>query len=55
MEKFIPYDKLSKKEKRKYDNEKRGDWGNTNPATKVIPNTYKERREKEKIKSHEDY
>lgn len=51
MSKFIPFDKLSKKEKRKRNNEKRGDWGNTNPATKVIPNTYKQRREKEKAES----
>ena len=27
MEKFIPYEKLSKKEKRKRDAAKRGSWG----------------------------
>ena len=34
MEKFIPYEKLSKKEKRKLDLAKRQTWGNLNPATR---------------------
>ena len=33
MEKFIPYEKLSKKEKRKLDQAKRQTWGNLNPVT----------------------
>lgn len=53
MNKFIPFDKLSKKEKRKRNNEKRGDWGNTNPSTKVIPDTHKQRRDDEHMKSCE--
>ena len=34
MEKFIPYEKLSKKEKRKLDAAKRGTWGEINPVTR---------------------
>lgn len=37
MEKFIPYDKLSKKEKRKVNSQKRNDWNGCNPTTKVVP------------------
>ena len=33
MEKFIPYEKLSKKEKRKRDQAKRQTWGELNPVT----------------------
>ena len=45
MEKFVPFEKKSKKEKRKENNKKRNTWGNTNPSTKVIPDTHKEKRE----------
>ena len=34
MEKFIPYEKLSKKEKRKLDQAKRQTWGSLNPVTR---------------------
>ena len=34
MEKFIPYEKLSKKEKRKIDAAKRNTWGDFNPVTR---------------------
>ena len=34
MEKFIPYGKLSKKEKRKIDQAKRQTWGELNPVTR---------------------
>ena len=33
MEKFIPYEQLSKKEKRKMDLAKRQTWGELNPVT----------------------
>ena len=39
MEKFIPYEKLSKKEKRKLDQSKRQTWGNLNPTTRKPPNS----------------
>ena len=34
MEKFIPYEKLSKKEKRKLDAAKRSTWGEFDPVTR---------------------
>ncbi len=34
MEKYIPYGKRSKKEKRKLDAARRGDWGSLNPVTR---------------------
>ena len=39
MEKFIPYDKLSKKEKRKLDLAKRQTWGELNPVTRKPQNS----------------
>ena len=35
MKHMIPYEKLSKKERRRLDQEKRGTWGNVNPVTRV--------------------
>lgn len=34
MDKFIPYEKLSKKEKRKIDQAGRKNWGELNPVTR---------------------
>ena len=39
MEKFIPYEKLSKKKKRKVDAAKRNTWGNLNPVTRKPQNS----------------
>ena len=39
MEKFIPYEKLSKKEKRKMDLAKRHSWGELNPVTRKPVNS----------------
>ena len=39
MEKFIPYEKLSKKEKRKIDQAKRQTWGELNPVTRKPDNS----------------
>lgn len=39
MKKFIPYEKLSKKEKRKVDAAKRSTWGNLNPVTRKPQNS----------------
>ena len=43
MAKFIPYEKLSKKEKRRLDGTKRGTWGGLNPVTRkpMSPKAYK--------------
>jgi len=35
---FIPYEKLSKKEKRTKNKRERGDWGNVSPITRIVPN-----------------
>ena len=39
MEKFIPYEKLSKKEKRKLNLAKRQTWGELNPVTRKPANS----------------
>ena len=39
MEKFIPYEKLSKNEKRKLDRAKRKTWGELNPVTRKPKNS----------------
>ena len=39
MEKFIPYEKLSKKEKRKIDQARRQTWGALNPVTRKPENS----------------
>lgn len=36
MEKFVPYEKLSKKEKRKFNAARRGSWGEVNPVTRKV-------------------
>ena len=46
MEKFIPYGKLSKKEKRKLDQAKRQTWGNFNPVTRKPENSNAYNRQK---------
>lgn len=46
MTKHIPYEKLSKKEKRKLDSSKRNTWGSLNPVTRKPENSraYNRRR-----------
>ena len=39
MEKFIPYEKLSKREKRKIDQARRQTWGELNPVTRKPENS----------------
>ena len=38
MEKFIPFEKLSKKKQRELNNLKRSGWGNLNPVTRKTEN-----------------
>ena len=38
MEKFVPYEKLSKKKQRELNAMKRGTWGNFNPVTRKPEN-----------------
>ena len=46
MEKFIPYNKLSKKEKRKQDQSKRQTWGAISPVTRKPENSNAYNRKK---------
>ena len=46
MEKFIPYEKLSKKEKRKMDQARRQTWGELNPVTRKPENSKAYNRKK---------
>ena len=39
MEKYIPYEKLSKKEKRRLDSQRRTTWGCVNPVTRKPDNS----------------
>ena len=38
MEKFVPYEKLSKKEKKKLNDARRGSWQGVNPVTRRSEN-----------------
>ena len=49
MEKFIPYEKLSKKEKRKQDLARRQTWGSMSPVTRKPENSRAYHRQKVKI------
>ena len=51
MEKFIPYEKLSKKEKRKMDLIRRQTWGTLNPVTRKPENSRVYNRTKAKQQS----
>ena len=53
MEKFIPYEKLSKKEKRKQDIAKRSTWGELNPVTRKPQNSRAYNRNKSRNWKHE--
>lgn len=53
MDKFVPYEKLSKKEKRKIDKSRRGTW-DTNPASRVVPDKRKQKKMDEITKSQEE-
>lgn len=46
MEKYIPHEKLSKKEKRKIDSCRRKIWGNLNPVTRKPANSKAYNRKK---------
>ena len=49
MEKFIPYKKLSKKEKRKIDQARRQTWGHLNPVTRKPENSKAYNRKKSQV------
>ncbi len=51
MEKFIPYPKLSKKEQKKLNAEKRRDWNGLSPVTRIVPDNKKAYRRNPKHRS----
>ena len=55
MEKFIPYEKLSKKEKRKMDLAKRQTWGELNPVSRKPENSKAYNRNKARNWKREDH
>ncbi len=46
MEKFVPYEKLSKKKRRELDAARRGSWGGLNPVTRKPQNSKAYKRKK---------
>ena len=52
MEKFIPYEKLSKKEKRRLDSRRRKTWGEMSPVTRKPenPRAYNRKRAQNRMK-----
>ena len=52
MEKFIPYEKLSKKEQKKVNAAGRGSWGSLSPVIRKPPNSnaYNRRKAKKDFK-----
>lgn len=50
-DKFVSRDKMSKKDKKELDSQKRNTWGNTNPVTRVQPNkkAYDRNRDKKVV------
>ena len=46
--KFVEYAKMGKKKKKEIDRERRSDWGQFNPTTRVIPNKKKYNRKRDK-------
>ena len=54
MSKFIPYEKLSKKEKRKQDSKKRNTWGSFSPVIRKPENSKAYNRSDMKRKMFED-
>ena len=46
MEKFTPYEKLSKKEQKKLNNARRNTWGTMNPVTRKPENSRAYNRKK---------
>ena len=50
-DKFVSRDKMSKKDRKELDNQKRNTWGNTNPVTRVQPNkkAYDRKRDKKVV------
>ncbi len=55
MEKYIPYEKLSKKKQRELDAKRRGSWCGINPVTRKPKNPKAYDRQKARRSSRQDY
>ena len=55
METYIPYEKLSKKEKRRLDNQRRNTWGEVNPVTRKPENSKAYNRSKARNWKRDDH
>lgn len=54
-EKFIPYEKMSKKAKREQDRKKRSDWGEIDPSTFAFKSDDKHRYKRRNKHKRDDY
>ena len=54
MEKFVPFEKLSKKKQRELNKEKRGSWGALNPVTRKSENPKAYNRKQARQRSDAD-
>lgn len=54
MEKFIPFEKLSRKQKRERNAARRGGWGGLSPVTRRPENPKAYKRKKTRYESEED-
>ena len=55
MEKFIPFEKLSKKKQRELSAKRRGTWGSINPVTRKPKNPKAYDRKKTRRRSPDDF
>lgn len=56
MEKFIPYEKLSKKKKRELNLKRRGSWNGLNPVTRkpANPKAYNRKKVQNRFKDYDN-
>ncbi len=55
MEKFVPYEKLSKKKKRELNAKRRKTWGTMSPVTRKPQNPKAYNRKKTRMRDFEDF
>lgn len=55
MDKFVPYEKLSKKKKRELNAQRRKTWGNISPVTRRPPNPKAYNRKKTRKEDLDDF
>ncbi len=55
MNKYVPFEKLSKKKQKELNAKRRGTWGNINPITRKPDNPKAYNRQKARRSSQQDY